>query len=134
MKTRRATSKNSTSSNFMKIFSYYKWHPIELKKLMAEFSRGQYCPKIFSWSYFHFLQKYFTSKFVMKVLKSSLCNGWYDIFLRNFYARCSPQIKDTFFLFAKVQKINSKSLKRKNAFIFLNLTHFLKKLREHYAQ
>ena len=69
-----------------------------------------------------------------KKCQKTQCNSQYDIFLRDFYTRCSPQIKDTFFLFTKIQKINSKSLKRKNAFSFLNFTHFLRKLRKHYAQ
>ena len=68
-------------------------------------------------------------KGVKKKCQKTQCNGQYDIFLRNFYTRCSPQIKDTFFLFTKIQKINSKSLKRKNAFSFLNFTHFLGRLR-----
>ena len=51
----------------------------------------------------------------------------YVIFLRNFYARCSPQIKDMFFLLTKIEKINLKPLKRKNPFCFLVL-------QEYYAQ
>ena len=69
-----------------------------------------------------------------KKCQKTQCNSQYDIFLRNFYTRCSPQIKGTFFLFTKVQKLNSKALKRKNAFSFLNFAHFSRRLRKHYAQ
>ena len=58
----------------------------------------------------------------------------YNFFPWNFHTRCSPQIRHTFFLFTKIQKINSKSLKRKNSFSFLNFTHFSRRLRKHYAQ
>ena len=68
-----------------------------------------------------------------KKYQKTQCSSQYDIFPQNFCTRCSPQIKDTFFLFTKIQKINSKSLKRKNAFSFLNFTHFLRTLRKHYA-
>ena len=64
-----------------------------------------------------------------KKVPKTQCNSQYDIFLRNFYTWWSPQIKDTFYLFTKIQKIDSKFLKRKNAFSFLNFTHFLRKLR-----
>ena len=43
----------------------------------------------------------------------------YRFFLRNFHARCRPQIKDMFFLFTKIWKINSEALKRKSAFSLL---------------
>ena len=43
----------------------------------------------------------------------------YRFFLRNFHARCWPQIKHMFFLFTKIEKINSKALKRKSAFSLL---------------
>ena len=64
-----------------------------------------------------------------KKRQKTLCTYKEEFILRNFYTRCSPQIKDTFFLFTKIQKINSKSLKRKNAFSFLNFTHFLRRLK-----
>ena len=75
------------------------------------------------------------SPFLKEILKEAkkcqktLCNGQYDIYLRNFYTKCSPQIKDIFFLFTKIRKINWKSLNRKNTFSFLNFTHFLRELR-----
>ena len=74
----------------------------------------------------HFLRFF---KEILKGARKSLKNAikqpiW--IFCRNFYARCSPQIKDMFFLFTKIEKINLKPLKRKNPFTFLNFPHFLK--------
>ena len=42
-----------------------------------------------------------------------------EFFLRNFHTRCSPQIKDRFFLFTKIERMNLKPLKRKNPFTFL---------------
>ena len=41
------------------------------RKLMTGFSRQQYSSKIFSMSYFHFLQKHFVSESTVKVLESS---------------------------------------------------------------
>ena len=54
------------------------------------------------------------------------CTYKKEFLVRNFYTRCSPQIKDMFFLFTKVEKMNLKPLKRKNPFTFLNFPHFLK--------
>ena len=50
-----------------------------------------------------------------------------EFVLRNFYTRCSPQIKDMFFLFTKVEKMNLKPLKRKNPFTFLVFSQIFKK-------
>eukprot|EP00493_Phyllostaurus_siculus_P022757 UN23091 len=38
------------------------------------------------------------------------------------------------FLFMKIQKLISKSSKRRNTFNFVNSTHFLRRLRKHYVQ
>ena len=54
------------------------------------------------------------------------CTYKEEFIFRNFHTRCWPQIKDTFFLFTKIEKINLKPLKRKNPFTFLNLPHCLK--------
>ena len=54
-----------------------------------------------------------------KKCQKKACTRKEEFFLRNFHTRCSPQIKDIFFLFMKVEKMNSKPLKRKNPFIFL---------------
>ncbi len=45
---------------------------------------------------------------------------------RNFHARCSAQIKDTFFLFTKIEKIDLKPSKRKIPFHILVFPHFRK--------
>ena len=50
-----------------------------------------------------------------------------EFFVQNFHTRCSPQIKDMFFLFTKVEKMNLKPLKRKKTFTFLDFE-------AHYAQ
>ena len=39
-----------------------------------------------------------------KKVPKTQCNCQYDIFLRDFYTRCSPQIKDTFFFSQKFKK------------------------------
>ena len=51
----------------------------------------------------------------------------YKFFLRNYHARCWPQIKDMFFLFTKIEKNNLKPVKRKNLFTFLVFLQILKK-------
>ena len=61
-----------------------------------------------------------------KKCQKTTCTYKEEFFLRNFHTRCSPQIKDMFFLFTKVEKMNLKPLKRKNPFTFLNFPHFLK--------
>ena len=50
----------------------------------------------------------------------------YKFFLRNFHARCWQQIKDIFFLFTKIEKINSKALERKKHIQFINFPRLLR--------
>ena len=58
------------------------------RKLMTGFSREQYCSKIFSLSYFYFLQNYFVSKIAVKVLESSLLQQYAKIHQRTFLKVC----------------------------------------------
>ena len=51
--------------------------------------------------------------------QKTACTYKEEFIFRNFHAQCSPQIKDVFFLFTKVEKMNLKPLKRKNPFTFL---------------
>ena len=81
------------------------------------------CVQAVFWHFLRFLKEIL--KGAKKSLKTRSINH-YEFSYRNFYARCSPQIKDMFFLFTKIEKINWKPLKRKNPFTFLNFPHFLK--------
>ena len=83
------------------------------QKLMTDFSREQYCSKIFSQSYFHFLQKYFVSKFSMKVLESSLLQQYAKVHQRTFFKVSFKVFHFSFDIFISIYRMNLISLPMK---------------------
>ena len=71
------------------------------------------------------LLKEFLNKGTKKVQKTQ-CNSQYGVSLRDFYTRCSPQIKDTFFLFTKIQENQFEVFKTQKFIQFFKFHTFLK--------
>ena len=86
-------------------------------KLMTGFSREQYCSNIFSLSYFYFLQKYFVSKFAMKVLESSLLQQYAKIHQRTFFRVSFKVSQFCFDIFISIYRMNLISLSMNQAML-----------------
>ena len=84
---------------------------------MTGHSREQYCSKFFSLSYFYFLQKYFVSKFTIKVLESSLLQQYAKIHQRTF-SRVSFKVSQFCFdIFISIYRMNLISLSMNQAML-----------------
>ena len=79
-------------------------------KLMADFSKEQYYSKIFSQSYFDFLQKYLASKFAVSRLESSLLQQYAEDSSKNLFSSFSEDFNFSFDIFISLYRMNIISL------------------------
>ena len=87
------------------------------RKSMTGFSREQYYSKSFSLSYFYFLQKYFVSKFAVKVLESSLLQQYAKIHQRTFFRVSFKVCQFSFDIFISIYRMNLISLSMNQAML-----------------